>query len=93
MFFATALEAHTPYPSPEAACPCRIPFPLPTLELKAGFETNPIYWLMHESIYCDGVKGGASAWSAERVQSELGDAWDYTTRLEEGEHILCYRIL
>ena len=48
------------------------------------FETNPIYWLMHESIYCDGPEYGASAWAAERVQAELGDDWDYTTRLEEG---------
>ena len=31
------------------------------------FETNPIYAVLHESIYCE---GGASNWSAERVRSE-----------------------
>jgi len=31
------------------------------------FETNPIYAVLHESIYCEGV---ASNWSAERVRSE-----------------------
>lgn len=32
-----------------------------------SFETNPIYAVLHESIYCEGV---ASKWSAERVLSE-----------------------
>ena len=49
-----------------------------------SFETNPIYWLLHESIYCDGPEYGASAWAAERVQAQLGDEWDYTTRLAPG---------
>jgi len=31
------------------------------------FETNPIYAILHESCYCEGV---ASNWSAERVRSE-----------------------
>jgi pimeloyl-ACP methyl ester carboxylesterase len=31
------------------------------------FETNPIYAILHESIYCEGV---ASNWSAERVRKE-----------------------
>ena len=48
------------------------------------FETNPIYWLLHESIYCDGPVYGASRWAAERVQAEMGEEWDYTTRLDEG---------
>ena len=49
------------------------------------FETNPIYWLLHESIYCDGTGTGpgqgASRWAAERVQAEMGEGWDYRTRL------------
>ena len=53
-----------------------------------GFETNPIYWMLHESIYCDGESdrsyGGASQWAAERVQATLGDEWNYKCRLEEG---------
>jgi pimeloyl-ACP methyl ester carboxylesterase len=32
------------------------------------FETNPIYAILHESIYCEGV---ASNWSAGRVRSEF----------------------
>ena len=51
---------------------------------QAGFETNPLYWLLHESIYCDGP-GKASRWSAERVQASLGAAWDHTTRLAVGD--------
>lgn len=35
-----------------------------------AFETNPIYWLLHESIYADGA-GGATQWAAGRAQ----DAW------------------
>lgn len=50
---------------------------------QSAFETNPIYWLLHESIYCDGA-GSASRWAAERVQESLGPAWDYRTRLAEG---------
>jgi len=48
-----------------------------------GFETNPLYYLLHEPIYCDGP-GVSSRWAAERVQASLGPAWDYTTRLEAG---------
>jgi len=33
-----------------------------------AFDTNPIYAVLHESIYCNG--GGASAWSAERAITE-----------------------
>jgi len=33
-----------------------------------AFSTNPIYWLLHESIYCDGP-GSASAWAAERARA------------------------
>ena len=54
------------------------------------FETNPIYWMLHESIYCDGPAAegdngsGASRWAAERVQEEMGEAWDYRKRLAAG---------
>lgn len=50
---------------------------------QSAFETNPIYWILHESIYCDGP-GSASGWAAERVQASLGPAWDYRTKLAEG---------
>lgn len=35
-----------------------------------AFETNPLYWLLHEAIYVDGP-GSASRWAAARVQHEL----------------------
>ncbi|KAJ8598649.1 hypothetical protein CTAYLR_003039 [Chrysophaeum taylorii] len=51
-----------------------------------AFETNPIYWVLHESIYCcAATQAQPSAWAAERVQAQLGDAWDYSTRLEPGD--------
>lgn len=46
------------------------------------FETNPIYWLLHEPIYCDGA-GVASEWAAERVQATLPH-FEHTRRLEAG---------
>ena len=39
------------------------------------FETNPIYAILHESIYC---QGKASLWSAKRVLNEhFRDAFEY----------------
>jgi pimeloyl-ACP methyl ester carboxylesterase len=40
---------------------------LRAFENSLSFETNPIYAILHESIYCEGV---ASNWSAHRVRSE-----------------------
>lgn len=37
------------------------------IEHRQTFETNPIYVLLHEAIYCEGYP---SNWSAERVRSE-----------------------
>jgi hypothetical protein len=34
------------------------------------YDSNPLYWLLHESIYCDGP-GVASDWAAERVLAAL----------------------
>ena len=63
-------------------------FLLAVEQAQEQFETNPIYWLLHEAIYCDGNAEGAargpSAWAAERVQAGLGDRWDYMTRLGPG---------
>ena len=38
-----------------------------------NFQTNPIYAILHESIYC---QGSASQWSAHRVRQEY-DAFNY----------------
>uniref|UniRef100_A0A7S4B514 AB hydrolase-1 domain-containing protein n=2 Tax=Chrysotila carterae TaxID=13221 RepID=A0A7S4B514_CHRCT len=67
--------------APGGPAPLPQHFLLAVEQAQQGFETNPIYWLLHEAIYCDG-DGSASAWAAERVQASLGDAWDYTTRLD-----------
>lgn len=37
------------------------------VENMQSFETNPIYAILHEAIYCEGE---ASRWSAERVRAE-----------------------
>ncbi|KDO34404.1 hypothetical protein SPRG_01540 [Saprolegnia parasitica CBS 223.65] len=45
--------------------------------LQAGFDTNPLYFVLHEAIYCDGPKV-ASNWAAQRVHA-AGDKrfhWD-----------------
>lgn len=34
------------------------------------FETNPIFWMLHEAIYCNGP-GISSQWAASRVKSTL----------------------
>lgn len=60
-----------------------------------SFETNPIYYVLHEAIYCcSRTSPDPSNWAAERVQKEI-EAWDYTTRLDPndqpilltGEHV------
>ena len=35
-----------------------------------SFETNPLYWMLHEAIYCDGPSL-ASRWAAERVRQSI----------------------
>ena len=67
-----------------AAPPLPAHFLLAVEAAQQDFETNPLYWILHEAIYCDGERGGASRWAAERVQASLGAAWDYTTRLTPG---------
>jgi pimeloyl-ACP methyl ester carboxylesterase len=49
-----------------------------------GFERNPIYAILHESSYADGV---ATRWSAERVMpAEYAD----TPELFTGEHVFAW---
>ncbi len=50
------------------------------------FESSPIYWLMHESIYMNGG-GSVSGWAAEEVMHypEFNDAFDYIKVIEETE--------
>jgi hypothetical protein len=50
------------------------------VEENGGFETNPIYALLHEPIYCEGA---ASDWSAQRVRAEFPEF-----ALGEGQPVL-----
>eukprot|EP00249_Psilotum_nudum_P023876 c29014_g2_i1 orf=461-1783(-) len=50
-----------------------------------SFDTNPLYALMHESIYC---QGAASNWAAERVRQELGDKFDAVKAARDGQPVL-----
>ena len=49
---------------------------------QASFESSPIYWLLHESIYMNGG-GLVSGWAAEEVMvcDEFRQAFDYVSRL------------
>ena len=40
------------------------------VENSQSFDTNPIFAILHESIYCQGT---ASNWAAERVRAEFPD--------------------
>jgi len=87
--------------TPTGAGTAKLPdhFLLAVEAAQQDFETNPLFWILHEAIYCDanaegGAKGPAN-WAAQRVQASLGEPWDYTTRLTSssqpvlfsGEHI------
>lgn len=56
-----------------------------------SFQGNPLYALMHETIYADGTdspSASPTSWSAARMHSERADfAPDATTLLFTGEHI------
>jgi len=42
---------------------------LKAVENAQSFDSNPIYWILHEAIYMDG-EGKASEWSAHRIHEE-----------------------
>eukprot|EP01024_Parvocaulis_polyphysoides_P070187 TRINITY_DN8643_c0_g2_i1.p2 TRINITY_DN8643_c0_g2~~TRINITY_DN8643_c0_g2_i1.p2 ORF type:complete len:202 (-),score=23.82 TRINITY_DN8643_c0_g2_i1:369-974(-) len=51
------------------------------------FDSNPLYALLHEAIYCQG--GVASAWAAERVrQAEFRAEFDALSAAQEGRPVL-----
>jgi hypothetical protein len=43
---------------------------LKSFDTAQPFDDHPIYFWLHESIYCDGPKFSPSSWSAERVFQE-----------------------
>ncbi|EPS64104.1 hypothetical protein M569_10671, partial [Genlisea aurea] len=52
-----------------------------------GFSTNPLYAILHESIYC---QGGKASWSAQRIrEEEVHDTkFDAVGAAEEGRPVL-----
>ncbi|KAK9074268.1 hypothetical protein SSX86_006865 [Deinandra increscens subsp. villosa] len=49
-----------------------------------SFDTNPLYALMHESIYC---QGAASQWAAHRVRAEHENKLDAIKAAKEGRPV------
>lgn len=51
------------------------------VENRQAYDTNPLYAIMHESIYLSGVGvEGPSSWAAQRVLAEDEDvSWDWLT--------------
>ncbi|XP_043724243.1 proline iminopeptidase [Telopea speciosissima] len=50
-----------------------------------AFDTNPLYAVLHESIYC---QGASSQWSAHRIRVEYGSRFDAVKAAKEGDRIL-----
>ena len=40
------------------------------VEMHQPFDIHPLYFLLHEQIYCEGF---AARWSANRILAEIGD--------------------
>lgn len=57
---------------------------LKQVEAEQSFDTNPIFWMMHETIYC-GPSTGSSRWSAHRMLQEepFSTAFDYRAALAD----------
>lgn len=51
----------------------------------SSFDTNPLYALLHESIYC---QGASSQWSAHRIRAEVQDRFDAIKAAKEGRPVL-----
>ncbi|KAL0464851.1 UNVERIFIED_CONTAM: Proline iminopeptidase [Sesamum latifolium] len=50
-----------------------------------AYDTNPLYALMHESIYC---QGASSRWSAHRIRAENESQFDAIKAVKEGRPVL-----
>lgn len=53
-------------------------------ENSIAFDTNPLYAMMHEMIYC---QGAASRWSAHRIRDETGDIFNAVKAAKEGRPV------
>jgi len=62
----------------------RVSPPCRSFESWMSWGTNPLYALLHESIYC---QGAASSWAAQRVREQhYQDAFDALAAANSGEH-------
>ncbi|CAL5051233.1 unnamed protein product [Urochloa decumbens] len=57
---------------------------LKEFDMWLGFDQNPLYALLHESIYCE---GSSSRWSAEKIRSEYESLFDPIKATEEGRPV------
>ncbi|AQL01847.1 uncharacterized protein LOC100279880 [Zea mays] len=57
---------------------------LKEFEMWLDFDQNPLYALLHESIYCE---GSSSKWSAEKIHGEYGSLFDPIKATEEGRAV------
>lgn len=60
-------------------------FFLKAFENWSAYDTNPLYALMHESIYC---QGSSSRWSAHRIRAEHESRFDAIKAANEGHPVL-----
>ncbi|WJX77487.1 hypothetical protein P8452_60791 [Trifolium repens] len=58
---------------------------LSSFENSITLDTNPLYALLHESIYC---QGSPSRWSASRIRTEVEDKFDAIKSAREGHPVL-----
>ncbi|KAF8733106.1 hypothetical protein HU200_015473 [Digitaria exilis] len=57
---------------------------LKEFDMWLGFDQNPLYALLHESIYCE---GSSSKWSAEKIRAEYESLFDPVKATEEGRAV------
>lgn len=58
---------------------------LSSFEKWLSFDTNPLYAILHESIYC---QGSASEWSASSIRTEVENKFDAIRAAKEGHPVL-----
>ncbi|OVA16947.1 Alpha/beta hydrolase fold-1 [Macleaya cordata] len=64
---------------------CLSYFFLKAIEDWMAFDTNPLYALLHESIYC---QGAPSKWSAHRIRNEHESKFNAIKAAKEGRPVL-----
>ncbi|KAM3207817.1 hypothetical protein ACQJBY_062844 [Aegilops geniculata] len=63
---------------------------LKEFDMWVGFDQNPLYALLHESIYCEcnsWIQGSSSKWSADKIFNENGSLFDPVKATEEGRPV------